>query len=252
MDANTAGVNVNAGFNIARLRAREIANLVKYRHGRLPNTDDKVIYIDAVRSHLQPRDGDLAFALENWCRQVGAVLHWNDIKAAVAKAPHRTRADTLGRALRLLDAERAACKIVTIGAIDVDKAERAERRKAKHRERARQRRIAAGATPRDQSLSRTQPWKSLGISRSTWERRRKAGAAMMGPLTTMTNLTTTTSLIVSTTLPAPRVVCRPLRPHHNDADASSCAVRKEEECARICVTTLDRASHGNSLMHVSS
>jgi hypothetical protein len=65
-------------------------------------------------------------------------------------------------------------------------AEREERRKAQERARGKQkrrraykarkereRRAKAGATPRVQCLARTEPWKSLGISRDTWYRRGK-------------------------------------------------------------------------------
>jgi len=49
---------------------------------------------------------------------------------------------------------------------------RRERKRAIERERSKQRRRAMGARPRTDSLSATQPWKAMGISRRTWYRRR--------------------------------------------------------------------------------
>jgi hypothetical protein len=78
-------------------------------------------------------------------------------------------------------ADRTAPRITTIGAIDCSKAEPVERRKGRKRNRVEAGRRAAGAVPREQyeanSLSRTRPWEALGISRRTWERRRKAPVA---------------------------------------------------------------------------
>jgi hypothetical protein len=69
-------------------------------------------------------------------------------------------------------------KIVTIGACDLLKAERTARRKAKARQRDEARRRTAGAETRAEyetnSLSKTRPWEAEGISRRTWERRRRA------------------------------------------------------------------------------
>jgi hypothetical protein len=95
--------------------------------------------------------------------------------------PKLEKADVLGSKLRLTDAERAYLRITTIGTCDVKKAERARRSKRRKRERDRikaaKKRIGKGSCPRPvylaRSLSRTAPWMSEGISRRTWERRRK-------------------------------------------------------------------------------
>jgi len=83
--------------------------------------------------------------------------------------------------LRLSYAERTRLGITTIGAFDVNKRERAKRRKHRKRIRDRDRqarkRAERGALPRPEylarSLARTQPWKRCGIHRRTWERRRR-------------------------------------------------------------------------------
>jgi hypothetical protein len=166
----------SAQFNLARRRLNEIARVVMHRHGRLPATDDRAIYLKAAAWHLNPRDGDLHFALENWCRRVGATLPIGQINRIVKDTkPRKLRADRLAKILKVTDAERTALKLTTIGACDVSKAERLRRRKERHRAAQQARRRARGDIPREQylaqSASRTKPWEALGISRRTWERR---------------------------------------------------------------------------------
>jgi excinuclease UvrABC nuclease subunit len=48
-----------------------------------------------------------------------------------------------------------------------------EKNRVRHAERARQLRKSRGAIPREESFSRTKPWEALGMSRRTWERRKK-------------------------------------------------------------------------------
>jgi hypothetical protein len=82
------------------------------------------------------------------------------------------RADDVGLYLRLTDAERTLWGIKTIGGLDVPKRQRTLRRKRRDREYQARKRLEAGAKPRAQSLSRTQPWLDEGVSRRTWERQR--------------------------------------------------------------------------------
>ncbi len=99
------------------------------------------------------------------------------IEAATSR-PRRYRAETLAKVLRLTDAERTALRITTIGAIDVTKAERAIRRKIRAKQRAAQARAANREQTRAEYLAKAltaaKPWEVEGISRRTWERRRKA------------------------------------------------------------------------------
>ena len=90
--------------------------------------------------------------------------------------------------MRLSYAERLLLKITTIGSFDADKVTRtklaADRRRERNRLRAADKRRAEGAIPRvvyeANSLSRTKPWEADGISRSTYDRRRKKAAAQAG------------------------------------------------------------------------
>jgi hypothetical protein len=75
--------------------------------------------------------------------------------------------------------ERWRCSITTMDPIDETRAERRSLQRQSDRERKERERRAKGVTPRAEweakSLSRMKPWLALGISRRTWERRRKAG-----------------------------------------------------------------------------
>jgi hypothetical protein len=170
-----------APFSLPRARVAEITKLVKDRHGGLPDTDDNVVYVEHVAWHLVDHCQDLAWSIEQWGYRVGgAKLTHAKIERIVRKVqsrPFRFRADALGKRLGVTDEERTRLGLKTIGACDVCKRQRTARRKAKHRERQRLRRRTQGVRPREQylaaALSRTKPWEKEGISRRTWERRRK-------------------------------------------------------------------------------
>jgi hypothetical protein len=172
---------MSASFNMARKRANEIAALVRHRHGRLPDTDDRCIYLEAAAHHLG--DDDLAFALENWARRLGAVLPSEEINALVQQvqaSPRRFRADPLAKWLKVTYRERTKLKLTTIGCIDVTRAQRTRLRKERQRLRQEARRRARGAMSRAEyranSISQQKPWQATGESRATWYRHRRAGS----------------------------------------------------------------------------
>jgi hypothetical protein len=88
-------------------------------------------------------------------------------------------AKTVGKMLEITADERWRCSITTMDPIDETRAERRSLQRYSDRERKERERRAKGVTPRAEweakSLSRIKPWLALGISRRTWERRRKAG-----------------------------------------------------------------------------
>jgi hypothetical protein len=170
---------MQAKFNIARKRVKEIRQIMLGRHGGLPDTDDCSIYLELAAHHLKPRDGDLHFALESWARSCGTLAvparEIDRIVRNVRARPYRMRADTIAKRLGLTYAKRARFGVTTIGAIDADKVERLRRRKLKAREREHARRRAKGVKTREKyianSISRAQPWITEGVSRRTWYRR---------------------------------------------------------------------------------
>jgi hypothetical protein len=85
--------------------------------------------------------------------------------------------------------ERTDFELRSIGAVDSTReilvADAKDRKRERDRLRMAEKRLAAGAEPRavyeQKSLSQTKPWEALGVSRRTWERRRKAAVASPSP-----------------------------------------------------------------------
>jgi hypothetical protein len=88
------------------------------------------------------------------------------------RGKHWTK-DDLGRELNLTNAVRTQLDIRTIGAVDRTKAQRAKDCKEREAAAARKRRAKAGAKPHALSESRRKPWLALGISESTYRRRKR-------------------------------------------------------------------------------
>ena len=176
-----------------RHRLREIEKTIGDRHGIVPETDDADIYLIAAATCFvriarengkRPAREPFAFWCEKWAPHVDEDEPADIFDQASSHSPLRTD-DDWGRLLRVSDAERTRQRHTTIGGYDFDRKSRLKRSRANKRERGRlhaaEKRRAKGAIPRAQylagSLSCTKPWEKFGISRSTFERRRKAGIA---------------------------------------------------------------------------
>jgi hypothetical protein len=166
-------------FNMASKRLAEIGALVRARHGHLPDTNDASIYVDAVVAVTNRSPA----ALRHWLRTVGVLATLDEAAHIINRtAPLLSRsAAALGVVLRLRWEERQAHQIMTIRAFDVSPAAAAKLRKAKDRERKQAARAAKGAKPHAQAFSRTKPWKVRGISRRTWERKRRKPVTQIRP-----------------------------------------------------------------------
>jgi hypothetical protein len=186
-----------ANYSHATHRLREIERIIRDRHGTVPDTDDADTYIMSAALCLRqiaidrgcaPTPEHITGQIEFWCKQWAP--DYREIPALVARVCKSKRngigkADQIAKKLRLSDADRTRLGIRTIGSYDVDKRAREKRRAARKRDRdrenARLKRGAKGAMPRDQwlasRLSQIKPWAELGISRRTYERRRKAVAS---------------------------------------------------------------------------
>ena len=175
-------------------RLREIERIIVHRYGSVPDTDDAAIILDQVACcylhMLRKRIGrlpelvDLADRLKLWCERWAPhapILMCRRVAEEALRRPRLDCADDCAARLRLSYEERTLFHITTIGAFDVSKRERTKRRKARKlirdRTRAAKKRAERGVTPRTQyeanSLSRAKPWTLEGISRRTWERRRR-------------------------------------------------------------------------------
>jgi len=108
------------------------------------------------------------------------------LAVAIACAPEfeRLSAEEIAELLPTTFDDRQVFKLWTFGACDMTPQQRRKRskkeRQRKERKRSKDKRRAAGAKPRSESFSQTQPWVPLGISRRTWERRRKKLSQISG------------------------------------------------------------------------
>jgi hypothetical protein len=167
--------------------------LLFYRLGSAPDPDDSDIYLLPVAQHFRrnledkkglPTSDDVLNILELWALRFSSRTprsRLDQVARAAIDRPKLEKADALGARLRLTDAERTYLRINTIGACDLNKAARERRSKVRKRERDRikaaKKRRERGVLPRAvylaQCSSVSAPWKAEGISRRTWQRRRK-------------------------------------------------------------------------------
>jgi hypothetical protein len=181
-------------YSRARMRLRQIERIISDRHGRVPETDDADLYLKPVANcfYVIAAGRDRSVSVDGimklfwfWCRRWAPHVSSDQATAMVrharASSPKLIADDIVGKTLRLSYADRRRLKITAIGSFDADKPARTKlaraRKKERDRRRAAERRKANGATPHAASLSQTEPWKKDGVSRRTWERRRKAAAA---------------------------------------------------------------------------
>jgi len=139
-----------------------------------------------TRRCRNPKATDLRWSLRNWsATKLGCMLTDAEVDAIIDDVEHkRTRrrfsADNLGRWLGLAFEVRKALRITTIGSIDVNKRARKALRKKWDRAYQAAKRRARGVRPQSESLSATQPWRELGMSRRTWYRRNKERNGTVG------------------------------------------------------------------------
>ena len=140
---------------ITKIRLRELERLFMIRYGRfLPDDDAGRDDLTLVAHHIVWLRGEVVEHIVAWARAWAPWMPPEEaerIAEQVAAEPRKWTADALAWLLRLTAAERAMLKITTIGAFDMDKAERAEQRKIKRRAAEKERRArkakAAGRAP---------------------------------------------------------------------------------------------------------
>lgn len=106
----------------------------------------------------------------------------SNARAALDQAedmPRSWKADELADYLGIPHCVRQELKLKSLGSLDIQKKAREELRKRDAKLRKERKRRERGAKSRTQyeadALSNVRPWEALGISRRTWERRRRAG-----------------------------------------------------------------------------
>jgi hypothetical protein len=164
-----------------RVRLRELERLFSWRYGAcLPNDPAGREAVKSSAHHIAHMSGDAARHIAAWTSLWAPWMDEDKVSeliAVVLRRPLKFKADTLGRKLRLSNAERYELKIRTIGAFDVSKEQRMAYRKLRRAMYDRTRRQEKGAMSRHEylvsSLSRLRPWKKLGMSRANWYRKGK-------------------------------------------------------------------------------
>ncbi|MBH5372946.1 hypothetical protein [Bradyrhizobium glycinis] len=168
---------------VALLRLRELERLWAVRYGGvLPNDDAGADDLWIAAQLIRHRQGDISEKVVAWAR---VWAPWCSAHEAVALAahvvshPYNFSADTLAEKIGLTYAERQSLGITTIGAMDVDPAERERLRRARYNANRKQKRRDNGAVPRElldvaPTNESLRPWEDKGISRATWYRRRRA------------------------------------------------------------------------------
>lgn len=153
--------------------------LARARHPNgIQDTPDGRALVRIIAHHLGALQGDQRRRITGWLADHAPWMSLRDMRALlseVASRPRRWRADRLGAKLKLLEADRAALRITTIGAVDVTKVQREQARKERNKAAKAAARRVKGARSRAEyegrSISRAKPWEALGISRATWYRR---------------------------------------------------------------------------------
>jgi hypothetical protein len=164
---------------ICRKRLRDLEALYCRRYGAFLPYDDAGIDDLTIATHHIAHFGPGGFPhIVDWAAEWMPDMPRAEAEALAKRVvadPRRFKAAPLGWRLGLTDAERTALHITTIRAAGVSDAEMIERRKRKQREcrdRWRQRQREK-RPPKPEPLCRTRPWEKLGMSRSTWYRKRK-------------------------------------------------------------------------------
>jgi hypothetical protein len=170
---------------IAALRVAELEREFTDRYGGeiLPDDDGGRDDVKIMLDHLARRTGDAERRMVLWLDSRAPWCTGEERTALIARIiakPLRYRADTLASRIGLTAERRARLKIRSIGAVDETAQQRQEKRREKHRLAKEQKRRAAGvltiAEARKIRAAR-EPWRTAGISRATWYRRRQKAAA---------------------------------------------------------------------------
>jgi hypothetical protein len=172
-------VNVSApkrrrnNFDFAAKRRQEIVRHA--RHVGAADTEDFSRWLIAWVWHNR-KAKDQIWSVMECAKNMGGKITEAEASAITEEASITRKhlsADNLARFLGVTYEQRQALGLTTIGSINVKKRARKELRKRRDKLNKERKRLAAGARPQSQSLSRTQPWRELGVSRAAWYRRNK-------------------------------------------------------------------------------
>jgi hypothetical protein len=167
-------------------RFRELETVIAFNHRGMVLSDDDAGRADlhVVACHLLRMNRKSPInSIRAWAEQRAPWCSLQELELIMQRAAADTRcwsADELAEELGLTFELRMALGVTTIGAIDYDKAKREGRRAANSQKRSEGRRRKQGAKPRAEyeakSAARSKPWRALGISESTYYRRKRKSA----------------------------------------------------------------------------
>ena len=170
----------NNNFDFLAKRRREII-----LHARLVDamdTEDRDRWLVAWVWHNR-RAKDQIWSVMEAAKRMGGKITEAEASAVTEEASicrkHLT-ADNLARFLGVTYEQRQHLCLTTIGSINVKRRARGELRKRAGRLRKERMRRARGMRPQSESLSATQPWRELGMSRRSWYRRNKLATGTVG------------------------------------------------------------------------
>lgn len=162
-----AGKIANRSRGMAAIRLAELTRWIDDRFGQgveLEPCDASYSLVRVVAHHIGALP-DSPRRITRWTATYAPWISPRDLERLireVAECSIKWSADKLAWRIRLDDATRARLKIRTIGAYDVTKEQRQDRRKARRAER--------DAIRRPRKPKPAKPWIAQGISRATWYR----------------------------------------------------------------------------------
>ena len=170
---------------VRRLRYACLIRLFRHRYRHeLPDDDagreDLWLLLQNVSLATAGAEKKIRCAIETWAPWLSEeeAQERIDLLGLLTIYERTPTARELGERLRVTNAERVKLKLWQFKPIDVTDEELEAQRKARRLENKRAKRRAKGVRPREVYLaelaSKPKPWIAEGISRRTWERRRKA------------------------------------------------------------------------------
>jgi hypothetical protein len=161
-------------FDFTAKRRREI--VLHARYVGAAETEDFSRWLIAWVWH-NPRAIDQIWSLMECAKNMGGKITEAEASAITEEASITRKhlsADNLARFLGVTYTQRQALGLTTIGSVNVGKRARKELRKRRDRLAKEAKRRVAGMRSQSESLSATQPWRELDMSRAAWYRRNKA------------------------------------------------------------------------------
>jgi hypothetical protein len=166
----------NYNFDLPAKRRKEI--VLHACHIEAMDTEDRSRWLIAWVWH-NPKAKDQIWSVMEAAKRMGGEIteaEASEITEEASICRKHLSADNLARFLAVTYEQRQALGLTTIGSVNVKKRARKEMLKLRKRRALERKRRASGVLARAEyeakSLSRTQPWRALGMSRRTWERHR--------------------------------------------------------------------------------